>query len=80
MCLAIPGKLLSISDEPPLRMGRVSFAGVTKEVCLAFTPEAKPGDYVIVHVGFAIGVLDETAAGRVFDCLDTLHEVPGRIP
>ena len=63
MCLAIPGKILRISGDDPLsRMGKVSFAGVKKEVSLAFVPEAKAGDYVIVHVGFAISILDEEAA------------------
>jgi len=63
MCLAIPGKILRISGDDPLsRMGEVSFAGVKKEVSLAFVPEAKTDDYVIVHVGFAISILDEEAA------------------
>ncbi len=61
MCLAIPGQIQSI-DEDDLRTGTVSFAGVTKEVCLAFVPEASVGDYVIVHVGFAISKVDEQAA------------------
>jgi hydrogenase expression/formation protein HypC len=63
MCLAIPGKILGIfGDDPLSRMGEVSFAGVKKEVSLVFVPEAKTGDYVIVHVGFAISILDEEAA------------------
>lgn len=63
MCLAIPGQLVSIQDDGPLnRIGRVSFGGVIKEVNLAFVPEAGVQDYVIVHVGFAIGVLDEAEA------------------
>jgi hydrogenase expression/formation protein HypC len=61
MCLAIPGKIQAI-DQNDLRTGIVSFAGVTKEVCLALVPEASVGDYVIVHVGFAISQIDEQAA------------------
>ena len=61
MCLAIPGQIQRIEDDE-LRTGTVSFAGVTKEVCLALVPEASIGDYVIVHVGFAISKVDEQAA------------------
>ena len=61
MCLAIPGQIQRIEDDD-LRTGTVSFAGVTKEVCLALVPEASIGDYVIVHVGFAISKVDEQAA------------------
>lgn len=76
MCLAVPGKVLSIAGEDPLsRSGRVSFGGVVKEVNLAYVPEAKVGDYVIVHVGFALSVLDETEARRVFDYLQQMGEV-----
>jgi hydrogenase expression/formation protein HypC len=76
MCLAVPGKILSVADdEPLLRSGRVSFGGIVKEVNLAYTPEASIGDYVIVHVGFAIGVLDEHEAHRVFEYLDEIGEL-----
>ena len=61
MCLAIPGQIQRIDDDE-LRTGTVSFAGVTKDVCLALVPEASVGDYVIVHVGFAISKVDEQAA------------------
>ena len=65
MCLAVPGKILDITgDEPTTRMGRVSFGGIVKAVNLAYVPEAGVGDYVIVHVGFAISKLDEEAASR----------------
>jgi len=63
MCLAVPGQVLTIENDP-LRTGTVSFAGVTKTVSLAMVPDAQVGDYVIVHVGFAISRLDETAARR----------------
>ncbi len=63
MCLAIPGKILRISGDDPLsRMAEVSFAGAKKEISLAFVPDAKEGNYVIVHVGFAISIVDEEAA------------------
>ena len=78
MCLAIPGKITSISgdDHDPLsRMGRIDFGGVLKEACLAYVPEAKPGDYVIVHVGFAISVLDESEAKKVFEYLREMEDL-----
>jgi hydrogenase expression/formation protein HypC len=74
MCLGIPGKVLSIIDGP-LRTGKVAFAGITKDVCLAYVPEARKGDYVIVHVGFAIARVDEAEALRVFSYLDSIEGV-----
>jgi hydrogenase expression/formation protein HypC len=63
MCLAVPGKILSINGDDDLtRSGRVSFGGVIKEVSLAYVPEVEVGDYVIVHVGFALSKLDEAEA------------------
>jgi hydrogenase expression/formation protein HypC len=76
MCLAVPGKILSVvGDDPIERTGRVSFGGIVKEVSLAYTPEAVPGNYVIVHVGFALNVLDETEANKVFDYLRQMGEL-----
>jgi hydrogenase expression/formation protein HypC len=76
MCLAIPGKILSIAgDEPIIRAARVSFGGVVKEVSLSCTPEAKVGDYVLVHVGFALSVVDEAEANQVFDYLRRMDEL-----
>jgi hydrogenase expression/formation protein HypC len=69
MCLGIPGKVVEISDEGPLRMARVDFGGVRKEACLAYLPEVALGDYVIVHVGFAISQLDEDEALRTLEML-----------
>ena len=67
MCLAVPGRVLSLAgDDPIVRTGRVDFGGVVKEVNLAFAPEAGIGDYVLVHVGFAIAVIDAAEAARVF--------------
>ncbi len=76
MCLGVPGKILEIQpDSHGLNMGRVSFAGVTKEVCLAYTPEAEVGDYVVVHVGFAISRIDEAEAMKVFGYLAEMGEL-----
>lgn len=76
MCLAIPGKILSITgDEPLQRAGRVSFGGIVKEVNLTFVPEAQVHDYVIVHVGVAISRVDEAEAQRVFDYLRQMGEL-----
>jgi hydrogenase expression/formation protein HypC len=70
MCLAVPGRILSLSSDGPLvRVGRVDFGGVTKEINLAFVPEARIGEYVLVHVGFALAVIDEVEAERVLACL-----------
>lgn len=70
MCLAVPGKILSISEKNALPMGEVDFSGVKKSVCLGFTPGAKVGDYVIVHVGFAISILNEEQAQSTLDLID----------
>ena len=76
MCLAIPGKIESISGDDPLtRMGKVNFGGIRKESCLAYVPEAKVGDYVIVHVGFALSRLDEDEAQKVFEYLKQIEEL-----
>lgn len=76
MCLAVPGKILSIHGEDDLtRAGRVDFGGVLKEVNLAYVPEAKVGDYVIVHVGFALSVVDEGEANQVFEYLRQMGEL-----
>jgi hydrogenase expression/formation protein HypC len=69
MCLGIPGKVVEINDEGALRMARVDFGGVRKEACLAYLPEVGLGDYVIVHVGFAISQLDEEEALRTLEIL-----------
>jgi hydrogenase expression/formation protein HypC len=62
MCLAIPGRVEEIHDDGLVRMGKVNFSGIVKEVCLAYLPELQVGDYTIVHVGFAISKVDETSA------------------
>ncbi|MBI1278122.1 MAG: HypC/HybG/HupF family hydrogenase formation chaperone [Anaerolineaceae bacterium] len=76
MCLAVPGKILDITVETPLeRSGKVSFGGIIKDVNLAYVPEAKVGDYVIVHVGFALNLVDEKEAKSVFDYLAQMGEL-----
>ena len=62
MCLAIPGQVLSIDETGGIRMGKVDFGGIVKDVCLAYLPELAVGDYTVVHVGFAITRLDEASA------------------
>ncbi len=76
MCLAIPGKILAIADDDPLnRIGKVSFGGIAKEVNLSLVPEANVGDYVIVHVGFALSKMDEAEARQVFAYLEQMEEL-----
>jgi hydrogenase expression/formation protein HypC len=78
MCLAIPGKIESISgsdDDILNKKGKVNFGGIMKEVCLAYVPEAKVGDYVIVHVGFALSLVDQEEALKVFDYLKHMGEL-----
>jgi len=76
MCLAVPGKILSIEgDDPVLRCGRVDFSGIVKRINLAYVPEAKIGDYVLVHVGFAISMVDEDEAQQVFEYLRKIGEL-----
>lgn len=77
MCLAIPGKLIAITSEldETFRVGKVSFDGVMKEVSLTLVPEARVNDYVMVHVGAAISVVDEQEARKTFDILKQLGEL-----
>jgi hydrogenase expression/formation protein HypC len=76
MCLAVPGKLISVDDSPSLmRSGKVDFGGILKEVSLAYVPEAKLGDYVLVHVGFALSIVDEAEANQVFEYLKKMDEL-----
>ncbi len=72
MCLSIPGKITEISQDGSLLMGMVDFGGVTREVCLDYVPEAQVGQYVLIHVGFAISLLDEEEA---MERLNTIREL-----
>jgi len=74
MCLGIPGKVTETFQRDELPMGRVSFGGIVKEICLAYTPEVQPGDYVLVHVGFAISQIDEKEAEEIFSYLDAIGQ------
>jgi hydrogenase expression/formation protein HypC len=75
MCLAVPGKILSITGAEFARTARVSFGGIVKEVSLAYVPEAEVGDYAIVHVGFAISLVDEEEALQTFEYLKQMGEM-----
>ena len=77
MCLAIPGKIVTIVVDGSfgLRTGKVEFGGIRREVCLAYLPEAQIGDYVLVHVGFAITIIDEQEAQRVYEFLSGLGQL-----
>ena len=76
MCLGVPGRIEELRDDDlGMRMGRVSFGGIVKDVCLAYLPEAKVGDYVLVHVGFGLSVIDEEEARRTTETLATMGEL-----
>ena len=76
MCLAIPGKLLEVStDANGVRMGKANFGGIVKQVCLEYTPEAGMGDYVLVHVGFALSKVDEEEAARTYKALEQMQQL-----
>ena len=78
MCLGIPGQVVRIDESPiGMTMGVVSFGGVTKEICLAYVPEAAVGDYVLVHVGFAISKIDEEHANDIWAVLEQMGELSG---
>jgi hydrogenase expression/formation protein HypC len=74
MCLGIPGKLLEVYRQDELPMGKVQFGGIVKEVCLAYTPEVQVGQYVLVHVGFAISQIDEAEAREIFAYLEEIDK------
>ncbi len=75
MCLGIPGKVVAIYRENDVLMGKVDFNGICKRVCLEHVPETQLGDYVLVHVGFALSRLDEEEAGRVFAFLEGMNQL-----
>ncbi|MEJ2054125.1 MAG: HypC/HybG/HupF family hydrogenase formation chaperone [Calditrichaceae bacterium] len=74
MCLAIPGKIIKIYEENDLKMGKIDFSGSVNSACLAYVPEAEVGNYVVVHAGFAIQVLDEQQAQEVFEAWDEVSD------
>jgi hydrogenase expression/formation protein HypC len=75
MCLGVPGKVVSVVDEDGVLMGKVDFGGVARQVCLDHVRDVVPGDYVLVHVGFALNKLDEAEAKRVFELLTELGQL-----
>jgi hydrogenase expression/formation protein HypC len=76
MCLAIPGKVLEIERDPQgVRMARADFGGIVKRVCLEYTPEIVLGDYVLVHVGFALSKVDEEEAARTYEILREMNQL-----
>jgi len=76
MCLAIPGKVIEIQDDAAgVRMGKANFGGIVKQVCLEYTPEVLCGDYILVHVGFALGKVDPVQAQRTYQALAELNQL-----
>jgi len=75
MCLAIPGKILEIYDCEGLKMGKIQFGGMARNICLEYIPDAKVGDYALVHVGFAISKIDEEEAARTYNLLEEMGEL-----
>lgn len=74
MCLGIPGKVTELFEQNGLPMGKVEFGGIMKEVCMVYTPDVKPGEYVLVHVGFAISQIDEAEAKETMNILNEFAE------
>lgn len=75
MCLAVPGLVETVQDDDGLKMAKINFGGISKMVCLEYTPEARPGHYVLVHVGFAISIIDEEEARRTYEALKMTGEL-----
>ncbi len=75
MCLAIPGKIIEIKDSPGMKMAIVDFGGVKRDVCVEALPDAKIGDYVIVHAGFALNILSEEEALETLKALDEIDQI-----
>jgi hydrogenase expression/formation protein HypC len=75
MCLAIPGKIVEFHENQGVRMSKVDFGGITREACLEYVPDAKLGDYVLVHVGFAISKVDEAEAARTYRYLEEMGQL-----
>ena len=67
MCLGIPGKIIEVYETDGLKMGKIDFGWIVKEACLAYVPEAQPGDYTIIHVGFALNIIDEEEAQKTLE-------------
>jgi hydrogenase expression/formation protein HypC len=74
MCLGIPGEVIDVGEENGLRFGRVRFGGISRQVCLEYQPDAVPGDFVLVHVGFAIARIDRDEAARAWQVLEQIGQ------
>jgi hydrogenase expression/formation protein HypC len=75
MCLAIPGKIVEFHENQGVRMSKVDFGGITREACIEYLPDAQLGDYVLVHVGFAISKVDEDEAARTYKYLEEMNQL-----
>lgn len=80
MCLAIPGKVVSIENSNGMRLGRIEFGGIVRQASLDFVPEAEVGDYVMVHVGFAISRVDAEEAERTYELLQQISDIESELP
>jgi hydrogenase expression/formation protein HypC len=79
MCLGVPGKIIEVYETAGLKMGKVDFGGVTREACLAYVPEAKIGDYTIIHVGFALNLISEAEAMETLDLLRQITDLDAEL-
>ncbi len=79
MCLGIPGKITEIYEKDSLKMAKIDFGGIVKEACLAYTPEAKVGNYALIHVGFAISLMDEEEAQETLKLIKEVSEFDNEI-
>ena len=79
MCLGVPGKITEIYENAGMSMGRIDFGGVNREVCLAYVPEAKVGDYAMIHVGFALNLMSEAEANESLDLLRQIADVEAEL-
>lgn len=75
MCLGVPGKIIEVYERDGLKMGKVDFSGIVRETCLDFVPEAKVGDYTVIHVGFAISLLSEEEANKTLEMLREIVDI-----
>jgi hydrogenase expression/formation protein HypC len=75
MCLAIPGRVVETFDQNGMRMAKVQFGGITREACLEYVPDTRVGEYVLVHVGFAISKVDEEEAQRTYQLLEEMDQL-----
>jgi hydrogenase expression/formation protein HypC len=80
MCLGIPGKIIEIYEKNSLKMAKVDFGGIAREACLAYTPEAEVGQYALIHVGFAISLMDEDEAQETLKLLQEITDLENEIP